>query len=140
MTTRPTTSTPPAISSPRSAPRERCKAALTGFDPDRVRHFLAAVRTWTQDGIYPPSTQVEQTIRTLRGFVTSMSPYAEVRSNRLEPESDAWRVCRAAIDRAKRVQASGPGAGLRSATEHARVLAGAVEDLLRHAEQYQEKA
>lgn len=115
---------------------EGAPQAPVGFNPGRVRRYIEIVRNLNLGGMVPRYDEVEDATRTLCGFVTSMAPYAEVRAMALVAGGSEWRRCREAIERARRVSASSAGDGLRAATEHAVVLAGAVEDLLIHAEQY----
>ncbi|MGW7007297.1 DUF6415 family natural product biosynthesis protein [Streptomyces sp. NPDC054933] len=110
--------------------------ALVGFDPARVRRYIEIAKNLNLGGMVPPHGEVEDATRTLRGFVESMAPYAEVRATALADGSPEWRRCREAIERARRLSAAAAGDGLRAATDHVVVLAGAVEDLLLHAEQY----
>jgi hypothetical protein len=107
-----------------------------GFDPARVRQYVQVTKNLNLGGTVPRYDDVEHATRTLCGFVESMAPYAEVRAMALGPGSLEWRRCREAIERAWRVRDMEPGGGLRAATEHAVVLARAVEDLLFHAERY----
>ncbi|MGW7003875.1 DUF6415 family natural product biosynthesis protein [Streptomyces sp. NPDC054933] len=106
------------------------------FKPARVRQYIEIARSLNQRATVPRHGDVEDATQTLRGFVQSMAPYAEVRATALVDGSPEWRSCRETIERARRVSAAAAGDGLRAATDHIVVLAGAVEDLLLHAEQY----
>ncbi|MEU6172759.1 DUF6415 family natural product biosynthesis protein [Streptantibioticus parmotrematis] len=116
--------------------------ALTpaGFDPARVRRYVQVAKSMTSGRVVPRHEHVEDVTRTLRGFITSMAPYAEVRAMALEPGGAEWRRCREAVDRAQRLSVVGVVGGLRAATDHANVLASAVTDLLAHAERYAQEA
>ncbi|MBY8889436.1 hypothetical protein K7472_32025 [Streptomyces sp. PTM05] len=111
-----------------------------GFDPARVRRYVQIAKGMTSGRVVPRHEQVEDVTRTLRGFITSMAPYAEVRVMALEPGGAEWRRCREAIERAQHLSAIVVVGELRAATDHANVLAGAVTDLLAHAERYAQEA
>ena len=106
-----------------------------GFEPNRVRLLIRRALDQATE-MRPSANALARDIRLLRKFTSTMLPYARVRAESLAP-GELRQGCERAIVQARTLKdADVPTAALVSLAEHAILLAAAVEELLPHAERF----